>query len=81
MRIFSLNYKPRKAEDRAAINDVMEAWEGQQVAETVWILKRNDGCTCQTIMDDLMEHLSTDNEISVAEIKQEKYLNINEQIC
>ena len=81
MTLFSLSYKPHKAEDCAAINDMMEAWEGRQVAETVWILKRNDGCTCQTIMDDLMEHFSTDNDISVVEIKQKKYLNINEQVC
>ena len=71
MTIFSLSYKPCKAEDCAAISDMMEAWDGQQVAETVWILKRNDGCTCQTVMDDLLEHISADNDISVAELKAE----------
>ena len=89
MTLFSLSCdKLGKAEDRATINDVMEAWEGEQVAETVWILKRNDGCTCQTIVDDLMEHLSTDNEISVVEIKRKsiltsmsKYVKINGKVC
>ena len=27
----------------------------------------NDGCTCQTIIDDLLEHISAENEISVVE--------------
>ena len=81
MTIFSLSYNIRKAEDNAAINTIMKAWQGWQVQESTWILKRNDGCTCQTIMDDLLEHISADNEISVVEIKQKKYLNINEQVC
>ena len=71
MTIFSLSYKLRKAEDCATISDMMEACEGQQVAETVWILKRNDGCTCQTVIDDLLEHISADNDISVVELKAE----------
>ena len=70
MKTFALNYKLRRAEDQATINRLMEAWEGQQVAETTWRLKRNDGCTCQTIIDDLLEHISADNEIAVVEIKQ-----------
>ena len=70
MTIFSLTYKLHKAEDQATINGLMEAWEGQQVAETTWILKRNDGCTCQTVIDDLLEHISAENEISVVEIRQ-----------
>ena len=69
MKVFALNYKLHRAEDRAAIDSLMEAWEGQQVAESTWILKRNDGCTCQTIIDDLSEHIPIDNEISVVEIK------------
>ena len=68
MTEFSLTYKLHKSDDQATINSLMEAWEGQQVAETTWILKRNDGCTCQTIIDDLLEHISADNEISVVEI-------------
>ena len=68
MKTFTLNYKLHREEDRATINSLMEAWEGQQVQESTWILKRNDGCTCQTIIDDLMEHISADNEISVVEI-------------
>ena len=81
MTIFSLSYKPNRPEDNAAINNMMEAWEGLQVAEAVWILRRNDGCTCQDVMEDLLDHISAENEISVKEIKQEKYLNINEQVC
>ena len=69
MTEFSLTYKLHKSDDQATINSLMEAWEGQQVAETTWILKRNDGCTCQTIIDDLLEHISADNEISVVEIE------------
>ena len=72
MMLFTLTYKPRKAEDRATINAIMKAWQGWQVQESTWILKRNDGCTCQTIMDDLLEHISADNEISVVELKQER---------
>ena len=68
MKTFALNYKLHKEEDQATINRLMEAWEGQQVAESTWILKRNDGCTCQTIKDDLLEHISADNEITVSEI-------------
>ena len=68
MTIFSLSHNLRKPEDRATISDMMEAWEGQQVAEAVWILKRNDGCTCQDVIDDLLDHISADNEISVVEI-------------
>ena len=68
MKTFALNYKLHREEDRATINGLMEAWEGQQVQESTWILKRNDGCTCQTVIDDLMEHISADNEISVVEI-------------
>ena len=72
MTLFSLNCKKLgKTEDHAAVSDMMEAWEGQQVAETVWILKRNDGCTCQTVIDDLLEHISADNDISVVELKAE----------
>ena len=67
MTIFSLNYKLHREEDRAAINSLMEAWEGRQVAESTWILKRNDGCTCQTILDDLLEHISAENEIYIDE--------------
>ena len=68
MKTFTLSYKLHKEEDRAAINSLMEAWEGQQVAETTWMLKRNDGCTCQTVIDDLLEHISAENEISVVEV-------------
>ena len=68
MTTFALNYKLRRGEDQTALNDLLEAWEGQQVADSTWILKRNDGCTCQTIIDDLREHISIDNEISVVEI-------------
>ena len=69
MKTFALNYKLYREEDRATINGLMEAWEGQQVQESTWILKRNDGCTCQTVMEDLLEHISAENEISVVEIK------------
>ena len=72
MTTFALNYKPRREEDRATINSLMEAWEGQQVQDSTWILKRNDGCTCQIIIDDLLEHISADNDISVVEIKTER---------
>ena len=72
MKTFALNYKLHREEDRATINSLMEAWEGQQVQDSTWILKRNDGCTCQTIIDDLREHISADNEISVVEIKTER---------
>ena len=68
MKTFALSYKLHKEEDRATINGLMEAWEGQQVAETTWMLKRNDGCTCQTVIDDLLEHISAENEISVVEV-------------
>ena len=68
MKTFALNYKLHREEDRAAITSLMEAWEGQHVMDT-WLLKRNDGCTCQTIIDDLLEHISADNEISVVEIE------------
>ena len=71
MTKFSLTCKLHNPEDQATINSLMEAWEGQQVAESTWILKRNDGCTCQTIMEDLLEHISDENEISVIEIKQD----------
>ena len=81
MTTFALNYKLHSTEDAATIRKVLEAWEGQQVAEAVWILRRNDGCTCQDVMEDLLDHISAENEISVKEIKQEKYLNINEQVC
>ena len=69
MKIFSLTCKLHKPEDEVAINEIMAAWEGQQVAESTWILKRNDGCTCEIIMEDLLQHISTENEISVVEIK------------
>ena len=69
MKTFALNYKFRREEDQAIINRLMEVWEGQQVAESTWRLKRNDGCTCQTVIDDLLEHISAVNEISVVEIK------------
>ena len=72
MTIFSLSYNIRRAEDNAAINAIMKAWQGWQVQESTWILKRNDGCTCQTIMEDLLEHIDAGNEISVVELKQEK---------
>ena len=72
MTIFSLNHNLHRAEDQAAINSLMAAWEGQQVADSTWLLKRNDGCTCQIIIDDLREHISADNEISVVEIKTER---------
>ena len=72
MTTFALNYKLRREEDQTALNDLLEAWEGQQVADSTWILKRNDGCTCQTIIDDLREHISADNDISVVEIKTER---------
>ena len=81
MTIFSLSYRPRKTKDCTVINNLMTAWQGWQVQKSTWILKRNDGCTCQAVMDDLLEHISADNEISVVEIKQKKYLNINEQVC
>ena len=68
MKTFALNYKLHKEEDHTTINRLMEAWEGQQVMESIWLLKRNDGCTCQTIIDDLREQISTDNEIAVVEI-------------
>ena len=72
MTIFSLSYKHRTPDDDATINGVMKAWESQRVAEGVWILKRNDGCTCRDIISDLQEHISADNEILVVEIKQKK---------
>ena len=72
MKTFALNYKLHKDEDLAILNKLMAAWDGQQVADSTWILKRNDGCTCQIIMDDLLEHISADNEISVVEIKTER---------
>ena len=68
MKTFALNYKLHSDKERTALNSLMVAWEGQQVTESTWILKRNDGCTCQTIIDDLREHISIDNEISVVEI-------------
>ena len=72
MTEFALTYNIHKSEDHTTINAIMEAWQGWQVQESTWILKRNDGCTCQTIMDDLLEHISADNEISVVELKQER---------
>ena len=72
MTTFSLTYKLHKIEDQVAINSLMETWEGRQVADSTWILKRNDGCTCQIIMEDLLEHISADNDISVVEIKTER---------
>lgn len=84
MRTFSLSYKLHKAEDHAAVNRMMAAWEGLQVAESTWILKRNDGCTCQDVIDDLLEHIAAENEISVKEISQrngrKKHVNINSQV-
>ena len=72
MTIFSLSYKHRTPDDDATtINSVMKAWEGLQVAEDVWILKRNDGCTCRDIISDLQEHISADNDITVVELKEE----------
>ena len=71
MPIFSLSYKLNKPEDCAAIHKMMKAWQGLQVADATWILKRNDGCTCQTVIDDLLEHISADNDISVVELKAE----------
>lgn len=70
MTIFSLTYKLHNADDHAILQDLMAAWEGQKMMESTWILRRNDGCTCQDIIDDLLEHISTDNEIFVAEIGQ-----------
>ena len=70
MTIFSLTYKQQNAEDNAVFQNLMEVWEGQKVMESTWILKRNDGCTCHDIIDDLLEHISPDNEIFVVEIKQ-----------
>lgn len=70
MTIFSLSYKHRTPDD-VTIDGVMKAWEGQQVAEGVWILKRNDGCTCRDIISDLQEHISADNDITVVELKEE----------
>ena len=72
MTLFALTCKLRKGEEQTAINDLMAAWEAQQVSDSTWILKRNDGCTCQTIIDDLREHISADNDISVVEIKTER---------
>ena len=72
MTTFTLTYSPRREEDHATINELMEAWEGQQLAESIWILKRNDGCTCQIIMEDLLEHISAENDFSVVEIKTER---------
>ena len=72
MTTFALNYKLHKDEDHATFNEIMAAWEAQQVSESTWILKRNDGCTCQTVIDDLLEHISADNEISVVEMKRER---------
>ena len=72
MKIFTLTCSPLKNEAPAAFNELMEAWEGQQVADSTWILKRNDGCTCQTIIDDLREHISAENDFSVVEIKTER---------
>ena len=72
MIMFSLTCKLRKTEDRVIFYEIMTAWEGQQIADATWILKRNDGCTCQIIMEDLLEHISADNEISVVEIKTER---------
>ena len=69
MTTFALNYKLHKDEDHATFNEIMAAWEAQQVSESTWILKRNDGCTCQTVMDDLLEHIDAGNDISVVEIK------------
>ena len=77
MTLFSVNYTPHQSEAGDVVIGLMEAWEGQRVADSVWILKRNDGCTCQTVMDDLLEHISAANEISVVEIKQ-KTRNHNE---
>ena len=73
MKTFALNYKLHREEDRATINSLMEAWEGQQQTESTWILKRNDGCTCQTIMDDLSEHIDAGDEVSVVEIDQKSH--------
>ena len=70
MTIFALKYKLRKAESHATINEVMAAWEGQKVTESTWILKRNDGYKCRDIVDDLLDHITADNEIFVVEIKQ-----------
>ena len=72
MTTFVLNYNIYRNEDRATLNSLMAAWEGQQVSDSTWILKRNDGCTCQIIMEDLLEHISADNDISVVEIKTER---------
>ena len=69
MTTFSLTCKLHRIEDQTTINEIMAAWEGQQVAESTWILKRNDGCTCEIIMEDLLQHISAENEISVVEIK------------
>ena len=82
MTIFSLNYKPSRSEDHATLDEIMAAWEGQKIAESTWILKRNDGCTCRDIVDDLLDHITADNEIFVVEIKQKDHrpvtaVNIN----
>lgn len=70
MTIFLLTYKLHHADDHAILQDLMAAWEGQKMMESTWILRRNDGCTCQDIIDDLLEHISPDNEFFVAEIGQ-----------
>lgn len=70
MTIFSLSCNPNKIEDNAAFNSIMEAWDGHRIMESTWILKRNDGCTCRDIIDDLLDHISPNNEIFVVEIAQ-----------
>ena len=57
MTTFTISCKLHRPEDQAAFDCIMEAWEGQRVMESTWILKRNDGCTCQTVIDDLLEHI------------------------
>ena len=70
MILFSLTHNLHNSEGHAIFHDIMEAWEAQQVMESTWILKRNDDCTCQDIIDDLMEHIDADNEVFVVEVGQ-----------
>ena len=84
MRTFSLSYKLKKAEDQAKMVGLMEAWEGLKVMDSVWILKRNDGCTCRDIIDDFLEHIAAENEISVVEIGRKDGIQRTEthpQVC
>ena len=70
MTIFALTYNLHKPKDQTILQDLLESWEGLQVMETTWLLKRNDGCTCQDVIDDLLNHIDAENEIFVVEIAQ-----------